>query len=160
MPPIAVRGSVADRADVEVRPFSEADRTAVVALWARAHLTRPWNDPNRDIDRKLAIDPDGLLVGIVDDRVVATAMAGYDGHRGWVNYLAVDPDLRGNGLGALMMAAAIRLLEDRGCPKVNVQVRTDHAGAVDFYRAIGFEPDDVVSLGLRLVDDRPADRSG
>ncbi len=143
----------------EVRPFATADRRAVLDLWVRADLVRPWNDPDRDIDRKLAVDPDGILVGVLGGTVVASAMAGYDGHRGWVNYLAVDPDHRRRGFGRAMIEAAVSLLGARGCPKVNVQVRRDHADAVDVYRALGFEPDDVVSLGYRLVDDRrpPAD---
>ena len=70
----------------------EADRDAVIELWRRCDLVRAWNDPHRDIDRKLARDPDLLLVGERDRVVVAAVMVGYDGHRGWVNYLAVDPD--------------------------------------------------------------------
>lgn len=144
---------LSEGAPLGIRPFREADRPGVIELWSRTDLTRPWNDPDRDIDRKLAHDPDGLLVGIVAGRVVSTAMAGYDGHRGWVNYLAVGPDRRGRGYGRAMMDAAIALLADRGCPKVNVQVRRDHDDAIAFYRALGFGTDDVVSLGRRLVDD-------
>jgi ribosomal protein S18 acetylase RimI-like enzyme len=129
----------------------------VIGLWHRSGLTRPWNDPDRDIDRKLAHDPEGLLVGSVDGTVVASAMAGYDGHRGWVNYLAVEPGHRRRGHGARMMAAAVDRLASLGCPKVNVQVRTDGA-AEAFYRSIGFEPDAVTSLGRRLVDDRVVNR--
>lgn len=140
----------------EIRPFAPGDRPTVVELWARVDLTRPWNDPERDIDRKLAVDPAGFLVATVDDRLVGTVMAGYDGHRGWINYLAVDPDARGQGLGARLMNAAEELLAARGCPKVNLQVRTSNVAAVDFYRAIGYEVDDVVSFGRRLVDDEPS----
>ena len=142
---------------ITVRAFAESDRSAVVELWRRVDLTRPWNDPDRDIDRKLAVDADGFLVADDDGRIVATVMAGYDGHRGWINYLAVDPDGQGSGLGVRMMSAAERLLADRGCPKVNLQVRTGNGPAVGFYEAIGYERDDVVSYGRRLVDDRTAD---
>jgi hypothetical protein len=77
-----------------IRPFAPADTEPVVALWERCGVTRPWNDPRRDIDRKLTVQPDLFLVGVRDEAVVASVMAGYDGHRGWVNYLAVDPDHR------------------------------------------------------------------
>ena len=78
---------------LEIRRFVEADRTAVIALWEACGLLRSWNDPDRDIDRKIDRDPDGFLIGEFEDRIVAAAMAGYDGHRGWVNYLAVDPEI-------------------------------------------------------------------
>lgn len=143
---------------LEVRPFVEADRLAVVALWERCDLTRPWNDPDLDIDRKLATDPDGFLVATTIGHnevpvIVATVMAGYDGHRGWINYLAVDPDRRGQGHGATVMRAAERRLRSLGCPKINLQVRGSNTGALRFYESIGYEIDDVVSLGRRLVHD-------
>ena len=136
-----------------IRPFAESDRSAVVALWERCELTRSWNDPDLDIDRKLAIDAAGFLVGEVDGIVVGSVMAGYDGHRGWINYLAVDPDRQGCGHAAELMRAAEELLRARGCPKINLQVRTGNQAAIDFYEAIGFSFDDVVSMGRRLVDD-------
>ena len=136
-----------------VRPFTEADRATVVELWQRCDLTRPWNDPDRDIDRKLARDGELLLVGTVDDTVVATVMAGYDGHRGWVNYLAVDPDRRGEGHGAAIMRAAEERLVALGCPKINLQIRTSNLDAVRFYESLGYSLDDVVSMGRRLIDD-------
>lgn len=140
---------------VEVRTFDHSDRVAVIDLWQQTGLTLPWNDPDLDIDRKLATDPDGFLVGTIDGRVVTTVMAGYDGHRGWVNYLAVGPEAQGGGVGAHLMSAAESLFAGRGCPKVNLQVRRSNRPAVEFYRAIGYEVDDVVSLGRRLVDDQP-----
>lgn len=139
--------------DLIVRSFQPADRARVIALWERCGLTRPWNDPNLDIDRKSATDPDGFLIGVADDLLVASVMAGYDGHRGWVNYLAVDPDRRGTGWGRTIMGAAEALLAGRGCPKVNLQIRTSNMAAVRFYESIGYTFDDVVSMGRRLVDD-------
>ena len=139
--------------DLVVRSFQPEDRASVVSLWERCDLTRPWNDPNRDIDRKLATDPDGFLVGLSDELVVASVMTGYDGHRGWINYLAVDPDRRGTGWGRAIMEAAEAVLADRGCPKVNLQIRTSNMAAVRFYESIGYTFDDVVSMGRRLVDD-------
>jgi ribosomal protein S18 acetylase RimI-like enzyme len=138
---------------VEIRPFEESDRAGLIELWHRCDLTRPWNDPDRDVDRKLARDGELLLVGVVDGSIVATVMAGYDGHRGWVNYLAVDPDHRGSGHGAAVMRAAEARLLALGCPKVNLQIRTSNADAVAFYESIGYSMDDVVSMGRRLIDD-------
>lgn len=139
--------------DIDVRRFEPGDRAAVVELWGRTELTRPWNDPDLDIDRKVAVDPEGFLVAAIDDRLVGTVMAGYDGHRGWINYLAVDPDAQGRGVGGRLVREAEQLLGRRGCPKVNLQIRTANETAVEFYRAIGYELDDVVSMGRRLVGD-------
>jgi ribosomal protein S18 acetylase RimI-like enzyme len=138
-----------------VRRFEPSDRDEVIALWERCELTRPWNDPRRDIDRKSATDPAGFLVAVdtATGAIVATVMAGYDGHRGWINYLAVDPDRRGTGLGRAIMAAAEGELGTRGCPKVNLQVRTSNADALRFYERLGYTTDDVVSLGRRLIHD-------
>ncbi len=141
-----------------VRAFDEVDRPAMIDLWRRCELTRPWNDPELDIDRKLACDGELLLVGFVtgvtgDESPVATAMAGYDGHRGWVSYLAVDPDLRGAGHGASMMRHVEARLRTLGCPKINLQIRTSNLDDVRFYGSIGYSMDDVVSMGRRLVDD-------
>lgn len=138
---------------MEIRPFQSADRSAVIDLWQRCNLVMPWNDPVRDIERKLAIAPDLLLVGMQRAQLVAAGMAGYDGHRGWVNYLAVEPMLRRQGLGrALMEALEARLLAG-GCPKVNVQVRCSNARAIDFYRRLNYQMENVVSLGKRLQSD-------
>lgn len=144
--------------DAVIRPFRREDTEAVVALWRRAGLVVPWNDPYRDIQRKLAVQPELFLV--VEDEpsgtVVGAAMVGYDGHRGWVNYLAVDESRRGEGIGAAIMAEAERLLVERGCPKLNLQVRSTNQGVIDWYRSLGYEPDHAVGLGKRLIPDLPA----
>lgn len=145
---------------MHIRPFHPADEPAVVALWDRCGLIRPWNDPHRDIRRKLAVRPDLFLVAELDDAVVGTVMAGYDGHRGWINYLGVDPACRRRGVGRALMAEAERLLRLDGCPKINLQVRTANTEAIEFYRRIGFVMDDVVSLGRRLEHDGPTDTDG
>ncbi len=140
------------------RPFRPDDTEAVVALWDACGLLRPWNDPRRDIARKVAEQPELFLVaeqvGRDDERtVVGVGMAGYDGHRGWVNYLAVRPDLQGSGLGRAFMAEFERLLTARGCPKVNVQVREGNEQVLGFYASLGYAPDRAVSLGKRLIAD-------
>jgi ribosomal protein S18 acetylase RimI-like enzyme len=152
--------------EIEVRRFVEPDRAAVIGLWERCGLTRPWNDPGLDIDRKLAHD--GILLVAVavavatadPDRadqasatIVGTVMAGYDGHRGWVNYLAVEPTHRRGGIGARLMDAAEHHLRLLGCPKINLQIRDDNLAAVAFYESLGFGRDAVLSMGKRLVDD-------
>ena len=140
-------------ASVVIRAFRRDDTEAVVSLWRRAGLVVPWNDPYLDIERKLTVQPELILV--VDDgvAVVGAAMVGYDGHRGWVNYLAVDESRRGEGLGASLMREAERLLVERGCPKVNLQVRTSNTGVIEWYRSLGYELDQAVSLGKRLIPD-------
>lgn len=140
---------------MEIRPFVEADSDALIALWQRCGLLRPWNDPRKDIARKLRVQPELFLVGVVDGRVVASVMAGYEGHRGWINYLAVDPELRRGGLGKAMMAAAEKRLGLLGCPKVNLQIRRGNEDVVAFYDRLGYVEDDVVSMGKRLESDEP-----
>lgn len=142
-----------DPTEFEIRPFEEHDRDAVRALWHQAGLVVPGNDPDVDIDRKLAHSPDQLLVGLRGLSVVATVMVGYDGHRGWINYLAVNPSEQGTGVGAAMMLHAQELLRELGCPKINLQVRATNEGVIAFYEAIGYQTDAVVSMSLRLVDD-------
>jgi ribosomal protein S18 acetylase RimI-like enzyme len=138
---------------IEIRPFRPDETESVVALWEACDLIRPWNDPRKDIERKLRVDPELFLVAVEDELVVGVVMAGYEGHRGWVNYLAVDPGRRRQGLGKDLMAAAERLLAERGCPKINLQVRSENADVIAFYVALGYMKDDVVSLGKRLVND-------
>jgi len=138
---------------VNIRPYRPSDSSAVISLWERCDLLRAWNDPHRDIQRKLRVQPELFLVGSLAGDVVASAMAGYEGHRGWVNYLAVAPERRHQGLGRAMMNAVERLLEDAGCPKVNVQVRGTNASAIRFYQQLGYQVDDVVGLGKRLEHD-------
>jgi len=139
---------------MQIRAFQPSDEAAVVALWERCRLTRPWNDPRKDIARKLAVQRELFLVGVMDGAVVATVMAGYEGHRGWVNYLAVAPEHQGHGLGRALMQEVEKRLRERGCPKLNVQVRTSNVEAMSFYRHLGYAHDEAVALGKRLIPDR------
>jgi ribosomal protein S18 acetylase RimI-like enzyme len=127
--------------------------SAVIALWERCNLTRPQNNPKKDIERKLQANPEQFLVGLIDGKVAATVMYGYDGHRGWVNYLGVDPELQKKGLGRQMMDAVEKKVRPLGCPKINLQVRSGNSNALKFYEAIGYKIDEVVSMGKRLVED-------
>lgn len=138
---------------VAIRAFEPHDTEAVVALWESAGLTRPWNDPRKDIARKLAVQPELFLVAVDAARVVGSVMAGYDGHRGWLYYLASDPDRRGEGIGRALVAAAEERLIAMGCPKVQLMVRPDNAGARGFYDALGYAPFDTWATGKRLIPD-------
>lgn len=130
----------------------------MVALWQECGLTRAWNDPRKDIARKLTVQPELFLVGEIGERIVATVMAGYDGHRGWVNYLAVVPKHRRQGFGRVLMQEAEKGLLALGCPKLNVQVRTANTEALGFYRSLGYAQDETVSFGKRLVPDPPQEK--
>jgi ribosomal protein S18 acetylase RimI-like enzyme len=138
---------------MKIRAFEPQDEAAVVALWEACKLTRPWNHPRKDIARKLAVQPELFLVGIVENAIVASVMAGYEGHRGWVNYLAVSPACRGRGYGRMLMQHVEAALEHRGCPKVSLLVRNSNRDAMDFYRRLGYAEDASVSFGKRLVAD-------
>jgi ribosomal protein S18 acetylase RimI-like enzyme len=148
---------------MEIRAFEPSDQEAVVRLWEECGLTRPWNDPRKDIARKLAVRPDLFLVGVEEGEVggpafvapaiIATVMVGYDGHRGWINYLAVAPAHRRHGFGRALMVEAEKRLLAEGCPKINLQVRAGNTEAQEFYRRIGYGVDEVVSLGKRLISD-------
>ena len=138
---------------MHVRPFLDADEAAVISLWEAAGLTRSWNDPRKDIERKRSVQREWFLVGTHDDALIASIMIGYDGHRGWINYLAVSPTHRLCGHARTLMREAERLLAAAGCPKINLQVRTTNEAVVAFYQAIGYTQDDVVSYGRRLIAD-------
>ncbi|WP_374446801.1 GNAT family acetyltransferase [Stella sp.] len=134
-----------------VRPITDADVPAVVALWHAAGVTRPWNDPLHDIAMARRSPHATVLVALVDGVVAATAMVGEDGHRGWVYYVAADPGRRGLGLGRAVMAAAERWLVDRGVAKLNLLVRGDNRAAVGFYAALGYRDTGSVCLQKVLV---------
>jgi ribosomal protein S18 acetylase RimI-like enzyme len=138
-----------------VRPVRKADENTGGALWQRCDLIKSWNDPHRDSQRTLTVQADLFLVGEVDGAVVATVMVGFDGHRGWVNYLAVAPECRKQGLGRQLMCCAEEKLHALGCPKLNLQVRDSNTAVLAFYNAVGYTVDPVVSFGKRLIADEP-----
>lgn len=136
-----------------IRPYRPKNRDSLIALWLHSELTRPWNDPGRDIDRKLEVDPENLLVLDAEGEILGSVMVGYEGHRGWVNYLAVHPSHQRQGWARQLMDQAETRLRELGCPKINLQVRSSNTSALEFYSRIGFVVDDVVSLGKRLEVD-------
>ncbi len=141
-------------ADMQIQAFEEQYRQALIALWTECGLAVPQNDPNKDIDRKLQVGADLFLLGVEDGEVVASVMGGYEGHRGWINYLAVKLSHQRKGYGQAMMAAVETRLREKGCPKINLQVRSTNTAVIAFYDALGYGNDNVVGLGKRLESDR------
>jgi ribosomal protein S18 acetylase RimI-like enzyme len=138
---------------MKIRKFEIQDEEEVIALWEECKLVVPWNDPKKDIQRKLRVNPELFLVGVSEDKIVASIMGGYEGHRGWVNYLAVSLSHQRKGLGRQMMEAVEVKLREMGCAKVNLQVRETNLEVIEFYQAIGYDLDHVIGMGKRLESD-------
>jgi len=136
---------------VAIRALESDDVEAVVRLWEKTELTRPWNDPFADIARAREVWPDLMLVATEGKALVGSVMAGYDGHRGWLYYVATDPSRRGRGIGSALVAEAERRLAALGCPKVQLMVRRENSSVLAFYDALGYDDGDVVTYGKRLV---------
>ena len=139
--------------NIEIRPFKLGDEDAVVQLWADCGQIVPWNDPHRDIQRKLQVQSKMFLVACSREQIIGTVMAGYDGHCGWINYLAVHPNHERAGIARRLMHEAETRLLMAGCPKINLQVRSSNIGVIEFYKRIGFKQDEVLSFGKRLEPD-------
>jgi ribosomal protein S18 acetylase RimI-like enzyme len=136
--------------DFIIRRFHTNDTEDVIELWSKCGLVAPQNSPEHDIERKLKVNPEWFLVGELDGGIIATCMVGYEGHRGWINYLAVSPKYRRQGFATRLMQEAESILKDAGCPKINLQIRSSNKDVIAFYAAIGFKMDDVFSMGKRL----------
>lgn len=137
----------------DIRRFDEADREAVKALWHRCGLVRAWNDPDKDISRKLSCQPEGFLVIEHENTLIGSAMFGYDGHRGMVYYLAIDPIHQGHGHARALMSEIETLAMSWGCPKINLFVRADNAQALGLYERLGYHVETSAALGKRLIPD-------
>ena len=133
-----------------IRSFQISDEPDVIDLWHRCNLVVPQNDPKKDIAMKFQVQPEFFLVGVISNRIVSTIMSGYDGHRGWIYYLAVDPDFQKNGIGHRMVEEVESKLRKLGCSKINLQVRNSNKSVIAFYEHIGFLDDDVLGMGKRL----------
>lgn len=138
-----------------IRPYHPDDEKEVVDLWFECDLVTVQNNPKRDIERKLGVNSEWFLVGILEGKVVATCMAGYEGHRGWINYLAVSPRYRRQGIATLMMSQTESRLRAAGCPKINLQIRKTNTEVIQFYKRIGYSIDQAISMGKRLKHDEP-----
>jgi ribosomal protein S18 acetylase RimI-like enzyme len=136
---------------MRIRQYEEADEPAVIALWQEVLPdSAPHNDPAAVIRQKLAADRALLLVAEAEAAVVGTVMGGYDGHRGWVYAVAVHPQHRRRGIGGALLRQLETALAERGCLKVNLQVRATNAAVVAFYESLGYVVEERISMGKRL----------
>mgnify|MGYP001082305245 FL=1 len=136
-----------------IRQFVPNDTNRVIFIWEQCDLVRNWNNPNFDIQRKLNFQKELFFVGLLNDEIIATAMFGYDGHRGWLNYFAVLPNFQKRGFGKQLMTFGELALIEKGCPKLNLQIRNDNTKAINFYQKVGYKEDAAVSFGKRLIED-------
>ena len=122
-----------------IRQFAPNDTNRVIFIWEQCDLVRKWNNPNFDIQRKLNFQKELFFVGLLNDEIIATAMFGYDGHRGWLNYFAVLPNFQKRGFGKQLMTFGEMALIEKGCPKLNLQIRNDNTKAINFYQKVGYK---------------------
>ena len=136
---------------IEIRQFTIEDKDAVLQLWHNCNLVVPWNDPGKDIQRKINVSTDLFLVGELDGGIIASVMGGYEGHRGWMNYLAISPEYRHKGFAKNIIIDLESRLKALGCPKINLLVRNTNTEVIEFYQSLGYTVDASVSLGKRLI---------
>jgi ribosomal protein S18 acetylase RimI-like enzyme len=136
--------------DLVIRKYEEKDEEQVINLWKQCNLIVPQNDPHENIKKKMEFQPNLFFIGTVNNEVVASIMIGYEGYRGWINYIAVIPEYRNKGFGRQLVNKAIDELKKLGCLKVNLQVRKYNKDVIEFYENLGFSNDRVVSLGKHL----------
>ena len=136
-----------------IRQFVPNDTNRVIFIWEQCDLVRNWNNPNFDIQRKLNFQKELFFVGLLNDEIIATAMFGYDGHRGWLNYFAVLPNFQKRGFGKQLMTFGEMALIEKGCPKLNLQIRNDNTKTINFYHKVGYKEDAAINFGKRLIED-------
>ncbi len=138
---------------MNIRGFQVKDTEAVIRLWQDCGLLTSQNDPYKDIERKIKVNPELFLIGETEGKIIASVMGGYEGHRGWINYLAVHPAYQKRSYGRAIVTAVEELIIAKGAPKINLQVRTTNTAVIQFYSSLGYSVDDVTSLGKRLIKD-------
>lgn len=138
---------------MNIRGFQVKDTEAVIRLWQDCGLLTSQNDPYKDIERKIKVNPELFLIGETEGKIIASVMGGYEGHRGWINYLAVHPAHQKRSYGRTIVTAVEELIIAKGAPKINLQVRTTNTAVIQFYSSLGYSVDDVTSLGKRLIKD-------
>lgn len=136
--------------EINIRNFNSGDKIQVINLWNICGLIVPSNNPENDIELKTDFQPDLFFVAESEGMIIGSVMAGYDGHRGWLNYLGVHPDYRGCGFGRSLVEYSVDKLKKLNCPKLNIQVRSTNLKVVDFYRKLGFLDHDVIGMQLKL----------
>jgi ribosomal protein S18 acetylase RimI-like enzyme len=138
----------------EIRTYRNSDEAHVINLWEKCKLVVPWNDPKKDIQRKLSERPDLFFVGLLENLLIASCMAGFDGHRGWVYYVAVHPKHRRKGFATKLMEIAEEKLKEIGCPKIQLMVRESNLRVIEFYKNISYKIDPLVTMGKTLIDNK------
>lgn len=138
---------------MKIRIVTQDDQNQLIALWNSCGLVRPWNDPEKDIARKRHVQPELFIVGTIDGKLMASAMGGYDGHRGNIYYLAVSPEHQGNGFGPKMVKWLAARFEAMGCPKINVMIRAENSAVSAFYDRLGFVRETTLLCSQRLISD-------
>ena len=138
-----------------IRTYKKSDEERVINLWKTCNLIVPWNNPKMDIQRKLSENPKLIFVGLIEDRLIASCMAGFDGHRGWVYFVVVHPDVQQKGIASKIMEHAEKKLKEIGCPKIQLMVRDANLGVIEFYKKIGYKIDPVLTMGKILIKDEP-----
>ena len=138
---------------IEIRIFDPKDEIQLIDLWVECGLIVPWNDPKKDIQRKLKDSPQLFFVGETKGKIIASCMAGYDGHRGWIYYLAVKPKYQKQGIASSLLSHAETSLIEIGCPKIDLMVRNTNSEIISFYHKVGYKNDPVVVLSKRLQSD-------
>ena len=141
--------------DLIIRHYQSGDEQDVIRIWQQCGLLVSWNNPYSDIERKQEDSPELFFVGVQEGKLVATCMAGYEGHRGWLYYLAVDEECRHRGIATGMVQHAEAALQVTGCPKIDLMIRNTNEEVISFYRSMGYELDPVVVMSKRLVTDTP-----
>ena len=139
--------------NIKIRQYADSDKEKVINLWELCELTRQWNNPIKDIQRKLTVQSELFLVLEKDGEILGSIMGGFDGHRGNVNYLGIHPDHKNKGLGKLLMNRIEVELIKMGCPKINLMVRDANIDVQKFYKVIGYKEQKVVVFGKRLIPD-------
>jgi len=137
----------------KIREYKQKDEHQVIELWLACKLVVPWNNPKLDIKRKLKVNPELFLVGEINNKIIASVMGGYEGHRGWINYLAVLPEYQGKGYAKDIMFAIEQKLKNIGCPKINLQIRSNNENVIKFYESIGYFDEHMTSMGKKLSED-------
>ena len=135
------------------RKFIKTDTETVINLWKKCKVIVPWNDPFKDIKRKLSINDNLFIIGEMNKHIIASAMAGYDGHRGYIYYLAVLPDYQKKGIGSALLSIVEKKLLQLGCPKINLFVRNTNIRVKAFYKMNDYEIQDSQIYGKRLIED-------
>ena len=139
--------------DITIRPYSETDLNSIVSLWEICELSIPWNDPVKDIERKLTVQRELFLLLEKDGEILGSVMGGYDGHRGNVYYFGVHPEHQGKGYGKLLLKTLEIGFLKLKCPKVNILIRNTNLDVKEFYNGMGYEDHNSISVGKRLIPD-------